>query len=351
MRARLRSLLACASTALAAAPSPAFAGHEPGTLTVRVDDDSLALAERDRDYTAGLTVTFVDPAPAGSRPLPLARPLDRIDDWLGVHASGTTERRALELGLRLFTPGNLRAEAALPNDRPYATLVYVAGSRLDVDAPRGVATQSSLTLGVLGLPIVGGFHRFFHHLLRSPLPGGYAHQISNGGEPTFDYALTRERLLAGARAYERPWSLRAAFGASVGYATEARAELALRAGSLRTAWWSALPLPAEYAGQPAMAGPIEPRDTAQRGVVFEAAIGVRARLYDALLEGQFRDSDVTLAPRELERGVLEARFGFATVLRTGLTLSYTFTAQSQEIARGGAARSYTWGSLAFVQRF
>jgi len=116
-------------------------------------------------------------------------------------------------------------------------------------------------------------------------------------------------------------------------------------------WWSGPPMPSDYAGQP----PIEPRrdgaTAAARGVVYEAGVAVRARAYNAFLQGQVRHSDVTFAADDLNHLLLEAWLAFSIVQKNGINVSYTLRWQSPEIKEGTGSRSFSWGSLAFVRRF
>jgi hypothetical protein len=259
--------------------------------------------------------------------------------------------RAFELGLQLFTPKDLTAEEPLPEDRPYATLLYAASSRLTLDATHRTAYQSTLTLGVLGLPVVGNLHRAAHDLTGSPLPNGYDHQISDGGEPTFRYAFSRQRLLASGGALARPYSVRFGFGASVGYVTEANVGVALRSGPERVPWWSAPPPQSDYAGQPPIAARRDAATADARGVVLETGLALRARVYDAFLQGQVRKSEVTFASNELNHVLVEAWLGFSMAAKNGIDVSYTLRWQSPEISEGLGSRSFSWGTLSFARRF
>jgi hypothetical protein len=106
----------------------------------------------------------------------------------------------------------------------------VSSSTLSSDVSRGVAYQSSLTLGLLGLPLAEQLHSRVHQIFGSEEPLGYGHQVSDGGEPTFRYTVLRYQLLASGEYETRPYGLRFGAAASIGYATEANAELALRFG-------------------------------------------------------------------------------------------------------------------------
>jgi hypothetical protein len=354
-RPRSRSFLLPALLTFAAVPAAGHAASDDGQgrpWTIQIDDDFLALTQHDRDYTAGAYFTLVDDGPVAD-PLPLSRSLDRVNEltrFTRLSADTASATDALEFGLRLFTPSELETERALPDDRPYATLTYVANSKLTVDPGRSTALQSSLTLGLLGLPITGALHRALHQLIGSPLPNGYSHQISDGGEPTFRYAVSRQRLLTSGTRGERPYSVRYGLGASIGYVAEVSAELVLRSGPLRAPWWAAPPMSSDYAGQPAMIARPGPGAASSRGVVFEAGIESRLRLYNAFLQGQFRRSDVTFSSDELNNVLLEGWVGVAFRFRSGLELSYTIRRQSREIEHGTGARAFTWGSLSFAGR-
>jgi len=335
-----------AATAASRGAAADDAPHDRG-WTLRIDDDFLALQERDADYTGGFAYTLNDDGPAGPRWL--ARALDWIDGALdGQRADSPAARHAFEIGVQLFTPRDLTAEEALPDDRPYANLLYASSSSLALDQDRNVVRQATVTIGVLGLPIVGDLHRALHELLQSPLPNGYAHQISDGGEPTFRYAFSSQRLLASGVRNERPYSARFGFTVNAGYVTDASAEIAIRSGPERVPWWSPPPPLSDYAGQP----PIRAGSVASpRGVVLEGGLAVRARVYDAFLQGQVRHSDVTFAWHELNHLLLEAWFGASTELEGGLAISYSLRWHSPEIATGTGSRSFSWGTFSFARSF
>jgi len=326
-------------------------GETRRNWSAQLDDDFLALTQHDRDYTAGVSFTLADYGDA-DHALPLTRPLEWADGLMRfskLRADAASETHALDFGLRLFTPSNLEAETALPDDRPYATLAYVANSKLAVNADQRTAFQSTLTLGLLGLPIVGAAHRSLHVLIGSPLPNGYSHQISNGGEPTFRYAVARRSLLSSGALGERPYALHYGVGGSIGYLSELNAELVFRSGPMRVPWWSAPPMSSGYETQPAILA--KPGAASAHGLVFEAGIQSRLHLYNAYLQGQFRHSDVSFASCELERVLLAGWIGVAFQLKSGLELSYTIRRQSAEIAHGTGARAFTWGQLAFTTRY
>jgi hypothetical protein len=337
-----------------ATPYPPETDLDPSSRrwTVHVDNDLFAFGDRDRDYTAGVAFTLTGERARRHRWSP-SRLLDRADALSGFErgrASAAPRGEALEFGLLLFTPQDLAAQAPLPDDRPYANLLYAASSKLALDEPRRAAFQSTLALGVLGLPLAEQIHRAIHEVVGSEEPRGYAHQISAGGEPTFMYSATRYRLLAsGALRGGRAYSLRGGAGGSVGYVTEANAEIAFRTGAQ---WWESSPAAADYAGHPQAGGSIAARHGSDRPrLELEAGLRMRARIYNAFLEGQFRSSDVTFSSSELEPLLLDLWVGATTVFPNGLSVTYAAHRQTEEIKERRGGRAFTWASIAIAQRF
>jgi hypothetical protein len=344
----LLSLFVTAATATAQQPDadPADARR----WTVHVDNDLFAFNDRDKDYTAGAAFTLSGDH-ARNHPLSPSRLLDRVDAATGVASSrgeAALESEALELGLLLFTPQDLEAEVPLRDDRPYANLLYVASSKLALDETRGTAFQSSLAIGFLGLPLAEQLHRGIHKVVGSAEPRGYDHQISAGGEPTFMYAASRYRLLAsGDFNGRRPYSVRLGFGGSVGYITEANAEIAFRTDA---PWWTSSAAAADYTGHPQISVP-RPVSRNRPRVQLEAGAKIHARFYNAFLEGQFRHSNVTFASSELEPVLVDLWFGAALELANGATVSYAVHRQTEEIEAARGGRAFTWASIGFTQRF
>ena len=348
-------LLLYALGGLAAQPALEIDDRERGRRwSVHLDNDLFAFTERDHDYTAGVAFSLGGDD-ARSHPLSLAKALAWTDARTGFERLASRAARsgyALDLGLLLFTPQDLSAREPLFDDRPYASLAYVSASQLAHDSATETVYQSSLTLGALGLPLAETLHRGIHEAFGSAEPRGYANAISAGGEPTFRYAVARRRLLARGSYGDRPYSLQLGAGASVGYVTEAAVEIGFRWGRTRWPWWSSLPAAAEYAGQP----PIGVSDAAPPAarrieVLFDAGVKARARLYNAFLEGQFRDSAVTFESSELNHVLLDAWLGVTTVINGRLSVSYTVRRQTQELAAGRGARAFTWASIGVAQHF
>lgn len=342
---------AIAAFALQFAAAPAAAETNVRGWSVHVDNDAFA-SRNDRDYTAGFSFSLGGEG-AHTHPLSLARALawtDRRSGFARAADGGRIEGGALGIGLLLFTPDDLDVRQPIYDDRPYASLAYVSTSKLAYDAARQTAFQSSLTLGVLGLPLAETLHRGVHRAIGSALPRGYDHQISDGGEPAFRYAVSRHRLLAGGSYANRPYTLQFGFGASVGYVTEVSGELGLRWGYAPLPWWAPLPGATNHEAHTPLGASRLPASDRTR-VMLDAGLKVRGRAYNSFLQGQFRDSRVEYSSSDVEHVLFEAWIGVTTVLENRLSVSYTVRRQTEELEIGRGARSFVWASIGVTQQF
>lgn len=319
--------------------------------SVHVDNDLFALRNRDRDFTAGVSFSMTGEA-AKYRAPRFAAALDWLDTRLAagpLRTKGSEDGRSLETGLLLFTPQDLSASEPQLDDRPYASLLYVTTSKLELDAAERVARQSSLTLGALGLPLAEQVHAGVHRAFGSEQPMGYDHQISDGGELTFRYVVERQQLLASGTFGGHPFDLRFGTEASVGYLTEANAEIAARWGRTPLPWWSSLPGASDYAGQPPMRGTAGARGHGV-DVVLDMGAKLRLRAYNAFLQGQFRDSDVAYSSSDLNHWLLEGWLGVTAVVNDRWSVSYTIRRQTEELDVGRGERGFTWATISVAHR-
>jgi hypothetical protein len=345
---------AAANDVAAAGPTqPSPEAHPERGWAVHLDNDLFALTERDRDYTAGVAFTLGGRR-ATEHALSLDRPLRRLDEWTGFarsKRSARVEADGLEIGLLLFTPQSLEDTRPRFDDRPYASLLYAASTTVAVDEQRGIAYQSSLTLGLLGLPLAEQVHRTIHDVFGSNEPQGYEHQISAGGEPTGRYVISRRKLLARGERRGQPYSLRFGMEGSVGYLTQASAEISIRAGNTTAPWWTSWPAVSGYAGHPRSSTYGYVPRSRRAEVAFEAGAKLSVRLYNSFLQGQFRDSPVELSSSQVSRLVGDVWAGVTVALPNDLTIGYSVHRQTEEIETGPASRALTWASIDIAQRF
>lgn len=329
---------------LAAAESP-FATEPVNTgWALYIDNDVMAPTRSDRDYTGGLSVTL---SGTQARDALLSvdgwrGALDRFSAAASLYDDAAFSRHSMEFGLTVFTPQELSNRALQVGDRPYASLLYVANTAVNVVPDRDVAYLSTLTLGVIGAPFVEDFQEGLHDVLSSEEPVGWENQISDGGELTFRYSIARaERSWAG-NIGGAAGELTTTWRASVGYLTEASVGFATRVGDIKTPWWSYNPQIADYAEKSV---PIAASEGNADEQYLWAGINIRARAYNAFLQGQFRDSNVTFDRDELRPVVFEAWLGYTVATTDGWRYSYLLRGQSSEIEHGPGDRNVVWGGL------
>jgi hypothetical protein len=321
-------------------------GGEMRAARVQVDNDLFTGRGRDRDYTGGVAVSLSgDVARDGLLALdPVLAAIDRATT--DAHRNVSSVHYARQLGLMVFTPGDTLAAAPVVDDRPYASLLFVANGRTYVDGRD--AWSSNLTVGVLGLPVAGEIHGFVHDAMGQERPRGYDHQISAGGEPTARYALARHRLWIADPSGSL--DVKTTVQASVGYLTEASAAVSMRVGRFNTSWWSFAPELTDYIAAPVPAESVS--SAGGRGeLYFFAGARLKVRAYNAFLQGQFRDSTVRYSWDEIEPVVAHAWIGVVTQIFEQTQLSYTLNYQSGELREGEGAQSSLWGGVQLAHAF
>jgi hypothetical protein len=319
------------------------AEREVSGVRLHIDNDLFAGRNLDRDYTGGVALTLSGTA-ARDGLLSLDPVLTRIDE-IFQRSEPATVRHARQIGLIVFTPSDIITTEAQQADRPYASLLFASNGRVRVDADDRGAWSSNLTVGVMGLHVSQSLHDAVHELVGSEAPQGYDHQISSGGEPTARYALARHDLV-----YADPTGridVKTTVEGSVGYLTQTSAAVSLRVGRFDTPWWSFAPELADYIAAPT---PVESLGV-QREAYFFAGARITARAYNALLQGQFRHSDVRYSFDEIEPLVAEAWIGVMTQLFPNTELSYALHYQTAELREGKAARDAFWGGVQLAHSF
>lgn len=381
---RIRAVVGAALAALLT--SSVADAQEKKSFSLFIDQDVLWPPSFDQDFTMGLMLSWGGGDLNCSKRRGLIRTIDRLfrdkvslcfDD--GPADLNAFERVSFGVGDSAFTPakGRLASSAPIPWDRPYANLLFASVKRdvtwskpakeggIDVSVPDRYARTTELTFGVLGLGIGEAAQKWIHrHISQDVAPGGWRHQISNGGEPTLRYRRTDRFLLAdrttldGSRDVRRArrFDLQALIDTSAGYYTKASAGLQFRWAPfsfmrIESPWWQfdASPNPNTRAPEPG---------TDQRDWEFFVTGGFKgeAWLYNGLMQGQFRDSEVTLNFKDERPGIstLNRALGefnvAATVRVKTFSLSYAVT-QHSALFRGtdpqGAptARTHNWGGL------
>lgn len=316
-------------------------------------DNDLVIGQ-DQEYTGGIAINL-----SGRRAKEWFFSLDPIlgfiNDVTGVSDLGSDHRsftrHSFEFGVTAFTPDNISTDRPLPDQHPYAGLVFVNNVRQRTLPSEGTTYKSVFSLGVLGTSIPEEAQKITHDVTGSEDPEGWENQISDGGEPTARYTLLRQDLLYTVRQGEfGDLDLKSSFGGSVGYVTQLQGGFNVRWGRLTTPSWSYSPDFAEYVN---MGSPVHRETQADpfpHEIYVWAGIHARLRGYNALLEGQFRDSEVTFDRNELNSILGEASLGVACGFQTGTRVSVGIRGRTPEIDEGEENRP-VWGTLMISQAY
>lgn len=322
----------------------AQAGSPDSVLAISTDNDLFSPTRTDRDYTAGVAITYSSSEDSfvNNRFTGVARSIDGVllSGFSGLDVEPGSA--ALEFGVYGFTPEEIAEKAIDRSDRPYSSLVYLSSSQSYQQPGADSGWTTSLTLGVLGLDVFKSGQNTIHKMIGSDRAEGWDHQISNGGEPTFRYSAAYHQYLE--TDSDDP-QLKFTYFGSVGYLTEFGAALVFRDGLISSPdnrFNPELMAYGESAPAAALAGGKEN--------YFWGGLSLKARAYNAFLQGQFRDSDHELNASDLNILLVEAWAGYTHSFGSGTELSYVLRIQSSEIKDGTGDRTLAWGGLVVSQR-
>lgn len=308
------------------------------------DNDILVPSSRDQDYTYGVSLSASGTAIADGFGF-IHGPLSELNEGLATLLSASnTQSYSVEFGIYGFTPENIAVATPNHDDRPYASMLYLSAAQEQSGTQENVVWRSALTVGVLGLDIAGQLQNEVHRMIDSQIAEGWEHQVSDGGELTARYTLARQTL----------WTLgnpnlevKTSWMGSLGYITEVGYGTSLRFGRISSRWQSYNPELTQYREQAsqAIAG------KCQNESYFVAGVAVKARAYNAFLQGQFRHSDVSYSSSELEHAIIEAWMGYTHAFASGYRISYVLRGHSSEVKEGAGDRNVMWGGLTMAQHF
>lgn len=298
----------------------------------------------DVDFTGGLAFTY-----AGKRGRKYWNFFDNtlasIDRLSHIGDENSSVTPSIEFGVYGFTPEMIDVPDLLENDRPYASLVYLSAGRIYQEQLGGDAWFSSLTIGALGLDWFGDIQNDMHKLVDNGQANGWNNQVSDGGELTFRYQL----------AYLDYWKrdeqnasqqLKTTYFASLGYLTEVGIAISSRQGLISSPSNRFNPELISYGERvnEVVATPAGGKEN-----YFWGGVAVKARLYNAFLQGQFKHSDHVLSRDEVRPLLVEAWAGYTVTLGREFKFSYVIRGQSSEIRTGEGDRHLLWGGLVLSQ--
>ncbi|MFV1984439.1 MAG: lipid A-modifier LpxR family protein [Thiohalomonadales bacterium] len=315
--------------------------------SIYFDNDGLAGNNKDQGYSGGFSLSLTGAGVVESA-LSLDPVLGFIDNLFGMSNNNLAQLSSIEAGLTVFTPDSTEVSLPLPNELPYASLIYMSNNRSQINIIKKSALTTSFTLGFLGLKIAGDLQNSLHDLVGAAPVEGWDNQISAGGELTFRYSVAKQTILASD--YNNNYidfELTDTAKLNVGYLTDVLWGLSFRAGQLNSPWWSFNPELEEYTEKSANAVSTSRNNASE--FYFWGGLNFRLRAYNAFLEGQFRDSVVTYNRDELNRITAELWIGITKQFSNGFRASYFVRSQTSEIKEGPASRNLVWGGIILSQ--
>jgi len=309
------------------------------SLSIYTENDALSTL-KDQDYTGGLAVSFSG-RQAKEHPVSIDWALTTANQLLNLEDKNTTLIDPLyscEVGFNFFTPSLITDSEPRPNDRPYASVFYMANGQQSLDYNHRRAWISSLTLGLMGLDLASTIQNGIHSAIGSDKAVGWRHQISNGGEPTLKYELTRLWFHPVTNYFDFSTST----SGSLGFLTEGSGSISLRLGRIRSPWWTI------DSNQNRVGSKTNPnyfyKDKSNDSYLVVGS-QLKYRIYNAFLQGQFRSSNVSYKYSETRPIVLEAWVGWVQEVFESVKISYIFRYQTSELEYGLADRDFTWGGV------
>ena len=313
---------------------------QQGVVSLVVENDSLS-SGADRNYTSGIELSYTSPTNA------------RIPPWLDNAARPFTQFFSnaepafwgVSLGQSLFTPNDIEASPAPPDQHPYAGWLYmqlmVAAEQRPIGDVGGHLDTYELEFGMVGPSALGEqSQEGIHQILGAPHPKGWASQLHD----EFAFAGSFDRRWRW-RPRELPidhalvFDLTPQAGFTVGtLRDEARLGVIARIGNKLTGDYG----PPRV--RPSLAGVEHFYDESFAWSIFVGAEG-RAVARDLFLDGNtFRDS------AHVERIPLVGDFqaGFSMSLHEW-RMTYTFVWRTDEFTTQHGRQDF--GSLSFSRRF
>jgi hypothetical protein len=343
----LSIILLCVTTASAFAEEQGAEAYDTG-WQLNIDNDLLTGQSTDRDYTGGIALILsgkraqeypvsIDSWRAGLDYLLSFPDLYRSSDSMSFHSQ--------QYGMTLFTPEDIDSVTPVYDDRPYASLFFMSNTEFTVVPEKNKAYISILSIGFLGLELGEDVQRGIHDLTDSDVPNGWQHQVSSGGEPTAMLTYGVQNYLFSSAKQQ----LKLEYGGNLGFITDVNAGFSWRWGRINSPWWTFNPSQSKYMQQ---AMPIFSSNNNDHKNEFYLWAGARLnlRIYNALLQGQFRHSEVTVSSDDMERLVAEYWFGVTREFDRKYQASIFLRGHSDEF-KGPNTRSAAWVGLVFTRTY
>ena len=281
------------------------------------DQDAFYRAKNeDRDYSFGAGFNFGG-AWVNHKYNPFSFPLNLVNKLPQILFDKEKNGRTLHyfnLVMKGYTPDSLASTIIEYGDRPYAGIVFVNFGKRTIREDERLYFNTDFRIGFLGTYLPPELQKYTHEIARNggeipKDPKGWSNQISDGGEIT---GLVRYQV--GMQPFklntDKYFQYIPKLELNLGYYTAIGASLGFKLGKIGSSWWGFESNYMEY-------GDVLNRD---RKTLFESYVYLVGKydyvLYDAMLQGQFRESTYTLSPNQLVRSVGQIDMGY--LLRVGL---------------------------------
>ena len=207
-------------------------------------------------------------------------------------------------------------------------------------------------MGILGSNAGEVVQTAIHHASGNTTASGYDSQISDGGELTVQYAVSMQSLLlSNSVGDDNTFDLKYRVEGDIGYITEGSVTLAARWGQVESPWWSYAPTRSNYLPQPIPGSRDNFREPGGRDFFLWSAFTLRARAYNAFLQGQFRDNEFSLSGGELNHILGELSIGLNRRFGNAVNVSLALHYQTNEIKHDSSSRDIRWGGLTIHKSF
>ncbi len=319
-----------------------------------IDNDVLISGGKiDQDYTGGFSVTL-----SGFRATHYLLSIDgwrqTVSDWLRLDKLYKNKAHfnlhSFNFGFTLFTPSDLTTSEPIFDDHPYASYFFISNSNIVVVPEDDMVYQTILSIGFLGLNTAEDVQTSLHSLFGANKPMGWDNQISSGGEPTAKYTFAAQKILNRSQGSKfARHELKITGEANVGFLTNTSVGFNWRWGRITTPWWSFNPHLSDYIN---MGVPIVKKTEKTHDPEFYIwfVASYQLRFYNALLQGQFRDSVVTFSDDELERTTTDLSLGITREFGSDIRISLFYRQRSAALKLPNA-RNPKWGGIIISRSF
>ena len=138
----------------------------------------------DNYYTNGVSFTLTAPFLKKSPLNYILIPFNKYNDTHSLYG--------LELKQEMYTPIDLVTPGIKPDDRPFASLLYLSEFRVSNNMNRFVQYRSELQLGVIGNYALGEQTQSFIHVITpSEVPEGWDYQIKNDLILNYNFSVSK----------------------------------------------------------------------------------------------------------------------------------------------------------------